>query len=65
MAGDRDVPENEDGDLPEDSEQFLEVVTEFAGIRFTSRIDFAVQQSSVMIRLDDPLIENDGDGLDE
>ena len=59
------MAEKEDGCPPEDSESFLEVVTEFADIRLTSRIEIEVQPSSVTIRLDESLIEIDSDGFEE
>jgi len=58
------MAEKDEG-FPEDTDSFLEVVTEFAGIRFTSRIQITVQPSSVTIRLDEPLLEIDSDGLEE
>lgn len=64
MAGDHDMPEK-DGRHSEAAEPLFEVVTEFAGIRLTSRIQITVQPSSVTIRLDEPLLEIDGDVLDE
>lgn len=59
------MPEKEESCPPKNSEQILEIVTEFAGIRLTSRIEIATHPTSVTIRLDDPLIEIDSDGIEE